>query len=344
MIAATVLGSLLLAAAAEARLLLFLPLNDTSGTRATDYSGNNRHGSYVNGTQLQGAEGARLDGTNDYIALPADLMRGAARITVSIDVLIRREQSNYYFIFGLGNTNARTGVGAGYVFATGDPYRAAISSASFDSEAEARAGFSLPRDRWTTLAFVVDAPANTIALYRDGAYVGGRTNNNSIVAPASLGGGATSANYIGRSVFTADKYLAGSVRNFRLWDDALPAAQIATPGFVMPDSPAQQQPGPPPPPLSLPANPSAADRVGYAIMTIDLGNAIGEIRGDIPLPQASQGIPIVWTSSNPRVIDAMGRVNRPTGQDALVTLTAMATLDGVRGERSFEVVVRRVGA
>lgn len=341
MFAARVLGALLLVAAAEARLLMFLPLNDTSGTRATDYSGNNRHGTYVNGPRLEGVNGVRLDGNNDHITLPNNLLRNLQQLTVSIDVRIRPEQTGYYFIFGLGNTDSRTGNGNGYVFATGDPLRAAISPGSWEQEAEVRTRSPIPRDTWRTLTFVVNAPANRIELYADGAFLGTKTNNGSIISPASLGGGNTNNNYIGRSLFTRDNYLAGSVRNFRLWDNALSAQQIASPGFVEPAGGQQAPPpvGPPP----LPPNPTPADRVGQAIMSIDLGPTVSDLRHDIVLPQEVNGIPIVWTSSHPNIIDSIGRVTRPPNGDVLVTLTATVTLDGVRGERTFQVLVRRAG-
>ena len=45
--------------------------------------------------------------------------------------------------------------------------------------------------------------------------------------PKDIGGGRTTANYIGRSVYSADRYLKGSVRDFRIYNRALSAAEVA---------------------------------------------------------------------------------------------------------------------
>jgi len=81
----------LAAATVHGRLILYLPLNETSGTQATDFSGNNHHGRYVNGPQLQGRDGARLDGNHNCIQLPNDLMWNQYSISASIEVNIRLE-------------------------------------------------------------------------------------------------------------------------------------------------------------------------------------------------------------------------------------------------------------
>ena len=52
------------------------------------------------------------------------------------------------------------------------------------------------------------------------------TNNNMTLTPAALG--ATNNNWIGRSQFSADPFLAATVDDFQIYDHALSAADIAT--------------------------------------------------------------------------------------------------------------------
>lgn len=313
-------------ATVHGRLILYYPLNETSGQQATDFSGNNRHGRYVNGPQLQGSNGARLDGVDDHIKLPDDLMRNQYSISASIDVLVRSEQTGYYFIFGIGNT-ASNGDGNGYIFATGDPeLRAAITPSNWESEAEIRTSNPLPRNEWKTVTFVIESSAGRIALYLDGVYLGARTNNDAIVAPGSIGTGSTQANYIGRSTFNRDEYLAGSVRNFRLWDHALSATEVAN--LRSPQFPGSG------------GGSSAEDRVTVALLSLSIAN-LDDVRGNLALPSSSNGIPVTWSSSEPNIISNTGRVNRPGNSDVVVTLTASVSFDGASGERSFFATVRR---
>lgn len=329
-----------LAVTAQSRLILYYPLNETSGQQANDFSGNNRHGRYVNGPQLQGSNGARLDGVDDYIQLPNDLMFNQYSISASVEVLIRPEQNNYYFIWGIGNTGSN-GDGNGYVFVTGDPeLRAAITPSNWDAEAEVRTNAPLPRNEWRTVTFVIESAAGRIALYQNGAFVGGRTNNDPIVAPGLIGTGTTQANYIGRSTFRSDKYLAGSVRNFRLWDHALSANEVASlgrPQFPGGGNGSGGNGG-----GNQGGGSSAEDRVTIALVAINIPN-LEDVRGDINLPTNSQGVPVVWSSDREDVISNTGRVNRPLEDDVVVTLTARVSFDGASGERSFFAFVRHVG-
>jgi large repetitive protein len=315
-----------LTATVHSRLILYLPLNKTSGTQATDFSGNNRHARYINSPQLQGREGARLDGTDDYIQLPNDLMRNQYSISASIEVNIRSEQSGYYFIFGIGNTGSN-GDGNGYIFATGDPeLRAAVTPSNWEAEAEIRTTAPIPRNQWKTITFVIESAAGRIALYQDGMYLSGHTNNDNIVAPGSIGTGATSTNYIGRSTFRNDKYLAGSVRNFRLYDHALTASEVA----------GLQNTG------GGGGGTNVEDRVTAALLLLNIPN-LDAIRGNIKLPTNSNGVPVSWTSSDPNIISNTGRVNRPVEGDVTVILTARVSLDGAGGERSFFATVKQAG-
>ena len=69
----------------------------------------------------------------------------------------------------------------------------------------------------------VTLSGSTGTLYVNGQPVG--TNNNMTLTPAALG--ATNNNWIGRSQFSADPFLAATVDDFQIYDHALSAADIA---------------------------------------------------------------------------------------------------------------------
>src|SRR5690606_16742561 len=113
------------AAAADDGLVLRYALDESSGTTAVDSSGNGHDGAFVGGVALSGSEGITLDGVNGHVTLPNDILAGLDSITVSTEVLITPTQASPYFIFGLGNP-ASSGSGTGYLFVTGNAYKAAI--------------------------------------------------------------------------------------------------------------------------------------------------------------------------------------------------------------------------
>ncbi|MFB3978823.1 family 43 glycosylhydrolase [Microbacterium proteolyticum] len=166
-------------------LVVSYPLDETSGTVARDASGNGRDATYVGGPALTGSNGARLDGTDDYVSVPNDILAGLTSITVSTDVLVRPEQSGNYFVWGLGNTT--DWYGNGYLFATGNPARAGIASGNWATEQETRGSANLERGVWKTLTYSLDAGSKTARLYLDGVQVA--ENTNTTTTPGAIGGG-----------------------------------------------------------------------------------------------------------------------------------------------------------
>ena len=123
-----VLGGLLLAPAGAATaapsdvvdgLVLRYDLSQTSGTAVVDTSGHGRDGTLTGGGTWTGAGGLALDGVDDHVKLPNDVMAGLSSITVSTDVYVDPTQATPFFIWGLGNT-ASSGSGTGYLMASGN--------------------------------------------------------------------------------------------------------------------------------------------------------------------------------------------------------------------------------
>lgn len=300
-------------AAVDDRLVVHYALDETSGSVAADLSGNGRDATFVGAPQLTGGEGVRLDGVDDHVRLPDNLLAGLTSITVSTEVLIRPTQATPYFIYGMGNTSS--GAGNGYLFSTGNAYRSSIATGNWSTEQTVNSGANLARGVWKTITYTLDDATNTARIYLDGVQVA--QNTNVTTTPGSIGAGATTANYLGRSVYTADRYLAGSLRDFRIYDAALTAAEVA----------------------ALP--PGAQTRVDRDLAVLDLGD-LSAVEADVALPTSGvNGSAIAWQSSDPAVISNTGAVTRPAASagDATVTLTATLTTGGASATKAFEATV-----
>ncbi|MFE4833362.1 immunoglobulin-like domain-containing protein [Arthrobacter sp. NPDC056691] len=314
--AALALGGLVAAAPAHSAvddgLVLKYNLTEAAGTVAEDSSGNGRNGVISGDATPLGGEGLQLGGTNAHVRLPNDVMRGLDSITVSTDVKIAADQGAPYFIWGMGNTTS--GTGNGYLFTTGNSYRTSIASGNWATEQTTSANRDLARGAWKTITYTLSG--GTAVLYEDGTEVARKTGVT--ITPGSIGGGTTTANYLGRSVYAGDKYLKGQVRDFRVYNRALSADEVRELGYVSPEQ-----------------------RVALDLQDLSLGDTSAVTAG-LKLPTAGpNGSAYTWSSSDPATVSAQGAVTRPangTG-DATVTLSATATSGDASASKSFTVTV-----
>lgn len=299
-------------AAVDDGLVLKYNLTESAGSVAEDSSGNGRNGVISGDAALLGTEGLQLGGTNAHVRLPNDVMRGLEAITVSTDVKIAPDQGAPYFIWGMGNTT--NGTGNGYLFTTGNSYRTSIASGNWSTEQTASAGRDLARGAWKTITYTLSG--GTAVLYEDGTEVARKSGVT--ITPGSIGGGTTTANYLGRSVYAGDKYLKGQVRDFRIYNRALSAAEVRELGYVSPE-----------------------ERVALDLKELSLGDT-SAVSADLKLPLTGpNGSVYAWSSSNEAVVSSKGVVTRPahgTGS-AEVTLTATATSGGASASKTFTVTV-----
>ncbi|SMQ75485.1 family 43 glycosylhydrolase [Agreia sp. VKM Ac-1783] len=287
------------ALAADDHLVLSYALDETDGTVAVDASGHGYDGTVAGGAVHAGSGGLVLDGVDDHVALPNNVLAGLNSITVSTQVLVRPEQATPYFIFGLGNP-ATSDNGTGYLFATGNAYRAGITTSNWRGEQVVNSEADLARGSWKTLSYTLDDATDTARLYLDGALV--KTQTGVTVKPAELGNGATTANYIGRSNYGSDRYLAGSVRDFRIYDTALTDTEIAA------------------------LQPADADRAVRDSDALDLGD-LSAVTGNVTLPTTGvNGSTIAWASDSPEVISTTGVVTRPAAGQSPATVGLIATI------------------
>jgi hypothetical protein len=202
-------------------LVAHYALDETSGVTAADSSGNGTDATVVGGATFGGGS-LTFGGTDGYVKLPDNALAGMRELTVSADVWVDPVQQQPYFLWGLGNTDAG-GTGNGYVFSTGDNYRAAIASGNWSTEQGSATSSPLSRGTWHTLTYTVGG--GTATLYLDGRQVA--VNPSITMTPGAIGNGITRSNYLGRSVYAADKYFRGRMRDVRIYRRSLPAGEVS---------------------------------------------------------------------------------------------------------------------
>ncbi|MFJ8820330.1 family 43 glycosylhydrolase [Streptomyces sp. NPDC102467] len=194
-------------------------------TGADDVSGHGYHATATGDASWAGGA-LVLGGAGGHIALPDNMLAGVDAVTVAADVWVDADQPTPYFLYGFGNTGS-DGSGNGYLFATGgtadDGFRAALSDGNWSKEEAANANSGLPRGRWVNVTYTVDGA--TALLHLDGAVVA--RNTAITLTPSDIGGGRTTANYLGRSLYASDRTLKGRLRDVRLYNRALSADEIA---------------------------------------------------------------------------------------------------------------------
>lgn len=168
--------------------------------------------------------GVVLNGTNAYIFLPAGIVSNLSAVTIESWANFGTLSNNCY-VFAFGNTDS-SGNGEDYLFLTphGSGTRAEISGVDPGYDGEQGATISTTQDNQSNLmmATVFNPPANYIGLYLGGALV---ASNNAVTTTMAAVNDRT--NYLGRSLYKADPYLNGTLKEFRIFSGALTNGQIA---------------------------------------------------------------------------------------------------------------------
>ena len=302
-------------------LVLRYDLTQASGTNVVDSSGHGRDGTLVGGgTWGDGA--LTLDGVDDHVRLPDDVLAGLDSVTVHVDVYVEPTQATPFFLWGLGNT-ATSAAGTGYLFASGNTFRAGITPTNWSGEkVTARtSGGNLERGVWKSVTYTQTGTTGT--LFEDGAQVG--QNTAVTVTPGDIGAGTTVRNVLGESSYASDNSLKGKVRNFRIYDRALTSTEVAD--IALPEESPDD------------TDQAKADAAAAAIRLVHPD----DVRGHLTLPATGTGgATITWASEDETVVATDGIVQRPAhgAGDASVTLTATVTVGTAQATRAIELTVR----
>lgn len=291
---------------------------------ATDASGNYT-GSLCDGATLEtvAGEGIVNLGHNGYFDFGRSLgeiikdLNGDYTFTATLFIPTSTALgANGNFIFNFGNSSS-----AGYAFLGANETRYSISKTNWSGEQNNKVGSQFPRGEWVSVAVVQEGGNNTV-------YINGEKKKTSSISlhPADLG--ATSQNWLGRSPYSGDVNLHDArYADFRIYGQALTDAEVA----------------------------EAADLEKLAALNAEaIGSAIGEtvaalafdfsdVRSDVVLPTVlGTGLSGEWTSSNPALITAQGKVNRPAAghPDGQLTLSLKASHGNVSRDFRYPATVR----
>lgn len=198
-----------------------LRFDETTGSTATDASGNGWNGTLVGGSTWTTGRinnAVSLSGTTNYATLPTGVVAGLNNFTVSAWVKLNNA-TNWprIFNFGTGSTSfmyllPRNGSGNAQF---------GITTSGWNGQQQINTNYTFPTGTWTHVAVTLSGTAGTV--YVNGTVVG--TNSAMTLNPSSLG--ITTQNYIGKSYLGSDPYLNGLVDEFQIYGRALSATEIS---------------------------------------------------------------------------------------------------------------------
>ena len=197
-----------------------LKFDETNGTTAADATGGGWNGTLVNGPLWAAGKSGNavdLDGTNDYVALPAGVVSSSDTATIAAWVYLDAV-SNWMRIFDFGSGTSTNMYITPKNGANGK-IRFAIKN-NGSSEQIIDGTSALATGGWHHVAVTLNGATGT--LYVDGVNVG--SNSAMTLKPSNMG--STTQNWIGRSQYN-DPYLNGRVDDFRIYNKALTASEIA---------------------------------------------------------------------------------------------------------------------
>lgn len=305
------------AAPAQAgELVVHYPFDETSGTVVNDVSGKGRHAAIVNGnaaTVWNAGRGLTLPGGNGGTApavqLPNGLLTGLDDVTVAYDIrLSSATQQGPVFAFGRtadngGSLTATPGAGTTRHTAslTGPGATPVVHTVG--------AAVALPANTFKHVAVTVKG-GSRLALYEDGVLVDSTSALS--LKPSDI---TSAVGFIGRSSTAAGQQFRGRIKDFRVYDGELTAAEVR----ALSDA-------------------SAPGNLAELKASVELGDTSAVTR-DLTLPALAG---VTWSSSAPDVVTAQGVVTRPaTGSgDKQATLTATFSHRGLTDTKTFAVTVK----
>jgi hypothetical protein len=203
------------------QLHTWLTFDQGSGTTAADATANGHNATLVNGPLwVAGRSGnaVSLDGVDDYLALPTGALTDLSDFTIATWVFWNAAQT-WTRIFDLGSGTGR------YMYLTpkngGGVVRFATTVDGNYGEQGINGSAALPTGQWVHVAVTLSGTTGT--LYVNGVAVG----TNTAIAHAPFRLAVTTQNWIGRSQYAGDPCFNGKLDDFRIYNGALSAAQVA---------------------------------------------------------------------------------------------------------------------
>ncbi len=221
------------------QLTTYYRFNEASGTTVSDASGLSPSAKLVNGASFTASgkfsNGVSLNGSSQYVALPSGLITGLGDVTISAWVYLN-SLNTWARLFDFGADTDRYMFLAPY---NGSQMRFAITKFTGAGE-QGINGPALTAGTWNHVAVTLkadNAGSGVGTLYLNGVAV---ASNTAMTFTPDMIGRLVNAtnNCIGRSQYSGDPYLNGRVDDFRIYNGALSAAEIAALYALSPVAPA----------------------------------------------------------------------------------------------------------
>jgi hypothetical protein len=200
----------------EARVILPLAgnTNDTSGFA--------RHGMLKGGAgwgagRKSGQQALALDGSSGCLALPDGIVSDLSDFTVSLWVNWAGGSSGIQRLFDFGSSD----IAYASLFLESNRTRFTTTGTTYYGERSIYYYSAIPTNSWVHVAVTLSGAYGV--LYINGVQVA--TDDRIEFAPFQMG--KTRQNWLGRSQYSADPYFNGRLQDFRLYNGALTAQQIA---------------------------------------------------------------------------------------------------------------------
>jgi hypothetical protein len=202
----------------------------------------------ITGGMQSGGGVVLAGGTSDeYVALPANVLSGLTAATFEAWVTWGGATTGWERLFDFGSNDGASGnqgTGETYIFfsprpggagtgtctATGNFPRVAITTDSNSNESCAGGTAAFP----TTRAHVAVTIGTMLSLYINGMPAG------SVTPAVSLSAITAANNWLGRSQWSGDPEFGGTIHEFRIYNTERTAAQIAASNTAGPDMPPAQ--------------------------------------------------------------------------------------------------------
>lgn len=204
--------------------------SETNGstTVADSVGGDAWNGTLPNGGTLGSGQAQLLASGSQYVNLPAGVLSNYAAVTIELWATFPSSLPSACFLFGFGNIIGSSGYN--YIFCQPQNGRIAITAASYGGEQNANAGFNFSLQTNLHVTAVFNPPLGYLALYTNGVLA---ARNSSVTIPMSSVSNLFS--YIGRSLFSGDSYFNFNLDEFRIYNGALNANDIAATQVLGPD-------------------------------------------------------------------------------------------------------------
>lgn len=193
----------------------------TNSTTVADSVGGSSWNGTLNGTATLDGSQLVLDGNGSYLLLPAGIISGYSALSIETWASFGAN-GNWVRLWDFGDQNA-SGAGNSSIYFTPHNNAGGLQMTIFNPGGSTDVALSTNLDNVSNIQIVGVYTDQHMDLYFNGALVG---QNLSVNPPVTTDVDVNS--FIGKSMFNADPYLTGSVDEFRIYEGALSAAEVAS--------------------------------------------------------------------------------------------------------------------